>query len=39
MQELLNAIYDRNADLSAEDAMKLADEAVAWARANPATTK
>ena len=29
-------IHEQNADLSAEEALRLADEAVAWARANPA---
>jgi len=29
-------IHQRNADLGAEEALKLAEEAVAWARAHPA---
>jgi len=29
-------IHEQNRDLSAEDALSLADEALAWARANPA---
>lgn len=29
-------VHERNADLDAREAMVLADEAVAWARANPA---
>lgn len=28
-------VHEQNADLSAEEAMELANEAVAWARANP----
>lgn len=29
-------VHERNADLTAEEAMKLANEAVAWSRARPA---
>ena len=32
----LDALRDANSDLTAEEAQALADEAVAWARANPA---
>ena len=32
----LDALREANSDLTAEEAQALADEAVAWARANPA---
>lgn len=32
--ETLESVWERNQDLTAEEAQALADEAVAWARAN-----
>jgi Ribbon-helix-helix domain len=32
--ETLESVWERNKDLTAEEAQALADEAVAWARAN-----
>jgi hypothetical protein len=34
MMRTIKEIHEMNKDLSADDAMKLANEAVAWARAN-----
>lgn len=35
LRRVVRDIQERNKDLSAEEAQALADEAVAWARANP----
>jgi len=34
LRETLKQVWERNKDLSADEAQALADEAVAWARAN-----
>jgi len=34
LRETVNQVWERNENLSAEEAQSLADEAVAWARAN-----
>jgi hypothetical protein len=34
LRETLHQVWERNEDLSAEEAQALADEAVAWAREN-----
>ena len=36
LRRTLNEIQEQNADLTPDEAQALADEAVAWARANPA---
>lgn len=36
LRRAVRQVREQNADLSEEEALKLAEEAVAWARANPA---
>ena len=36
LRRTVGQIWEKNADLDADEAMKLANEAVNWARANPA---
>lgn len=35
LRRTVTQVQEQNADLSADEAMKLANEAVAWSRANP----